>query len=317
MKGPGVRVMQSMKGKGTYPVAFIKTLFKKYQKDNANIIVSSISFYILLTFIPFTLLSIYILGYVIDVHNPAVHLEKYLRNILPDPYNAFVVKRVIKELNIISITKKLSGPLGLLFLYFFATRLFAIIRPSFRIIFGKHTKGFIKGKGEEFFLTFVFALVQAVIFFSFVFSIVIQTKLIGALPGFISKTFFAYAFSFMEMSVTFIQFFFLYYFLTPVRNKTIIFVTSVSAVLCWHLGRHFFQHFILHLTKVTTFFGTYGIFIALLFWVYFSVFVFILCAELLSILAEPANHGLPPNSGPSAGLPPEARTKRSRVPSLP
>jgi len=298
-----------------YLVSIIKTLFKKYQKDNANIIVSSISFYILLTFIPFTLLSIYILGYVIDMSHPAVHLEKYIRNVVPDPYNTVVVKKVIKELNIISITKKLSGPLGVLFLYFFATRLFAIIRPSFRIIFGKSSTGFIKGKGEEFLLTLVFALVQAVIFFSFVFSIVIQTKVIQVLPGFISKNVFGYLFLMVEMGLTFSQFLFLYYFLTPVRDKRIILASTVSATLFWHLGRHFFKHFIIYLSKVTTFFGTYGVFIAVLFWVYFSVFVFILCAELLSILAKPASHGLPPSSFLSEGLPAMARTRRSRSPS--
>jgi membrane protein len=299
-----------------YLVAVIKTLFRKYQRDNANIIVSSISFYILLTFIPFTLLSIYILGYVIDMSSPAIHLEKYIKNVIPDPYNTVVVKKVIRELNIISITKKLSGPLGVLFLYFFATRLFAIIRPSFRIIFGKSSTGFIKGKGEEFLLTILFSLVQAVIFFSFVFSIVIQTKMIKVLPGFIAKNIFAYAFLMVEMSLTFAQFIFLYYFLTPVRDKTIIIISTITATVGWHLGRHFFKHFIIYLSKVTTFFGTYGVFIAVLFWVYFSVFVFILCAELLSILAKPASHGLPPNSFLSGGLPSMARTKRSCFPSL-
>ena len=301
-----------------YVAAVIKTLFGKYQKDHANIIVSSISFYILLTFIPFTLLSIYILGYVIDVSNPAVHLEKLVKNVIPDPYNAVVVKKVIKELNIISLTKKLSGPLGLLFLYFFATRLFAIIRPSFRIIFGKAATGatgFIKGKGEEFLLTIAFALVQAVIFFSFLFSIVIQTKMIKIMPGFISKNVFSYAFLMMEMGLTFAQFVFLYYFLTPVRDKKIILISTISATLLWHLGRHFFKDFIIYLSKVTAFFGTYGVFIAVLFWVYFSVFVFILCAELLSILAGPSSHGLPPNSFLSGGSPSMARTKRSRSPS--
>jgi membrane protein len=306
-----------LKGSGVYVLALIKTLFKKYQRDNANIIVSSISFYILLTFIPFTLLSIYILGLVIDISNPALHLEKYLRNILPDPYNAIVVKRVLRELNFISISKKLSGPLGVLFLYFFATRLFAVMRPSFRIIFGKHSTGFIKGKGEELFLTLIFALVQALIFFSFIFSLVIQTTVIKTLPGFISKTVFFYAFTLAEIAITFVQFILLYYFLTPVRNKCIIFVSTGAATLCWYLGRHFFKHFIIYLTKVTTFFGTYGIFIALLFWVYFSVFIFILCAELLSILSDPVNHGLPPNSCPSSDSPSEGPIKGSHVPSLP
>ena len=242
-----------MKGLAGYLATMVRTLFGKYQRDHANIIVSSISFYILLTFIPFTLLSIYILGHVIDMSNPAAHLEKYVGTVVPDPYNAILVKRLLRELNIISITKKLSGPLGVLFLYFFATRLFSIIRPSFRIIFGKHSPGFIKGKGEEFLLTFVFSLVQAVIFFSFVFGIVIRTKVAHLLPGFFARTLFVYAFLLLEMSLTFAQFIFLYYFLTPVRSKRIILATAAGATVCWHLGRHFFSAFILHLAKVTAF----------------------------------------------------------------
>ena len=56
-------------------IGVVRQLFKKYQQDRGNVIVSSISFYVLLTFIPFTLFSIFILGYVIDVSNPAAQLE--------------------------------------------------------------------------------------------------------------------------------------------------------------------------------------------------------------------------------------------------
>jgi membrane protein len=286
--------------KDTYGINLIKTLFKKYQRDHANIIVSSICFYILLSFIPFTLLSIFILGHVIDMSNPAVHLEKYLRNIIPDPYSTIVVKKVLKELNIISISKKLSGPIGLIALFFFATRLFAIIRPSFRIIFSRHPIGFIRGKWEELLLTFLFSLVQAMIFFSFVFGLVIQSKAGNALPGLFSKAFFVYTFGMIEIFFTFAQFFLLYYFLTPVRKRSVILISTGCATLFWHLGRYFFKHFIIYLGKITTFFGTYGIFIAFLFWLYFSVFIFIACAELLSILAESSsNHGLQPSLSPS------------------
>ena len=145
----------------------IKKLFKKYQKDHGNIIVSSISFYVLLTFIPFTLLSIFILGHVIDLSNPGLHLEKFLKSIVPDPYNTMIAKKVLKELNFISLSKKLSGPLGLLFLFFFTTRLFAIIRPSFQIIFGKDTKSFMRGKGEELLLTFLLFNGSGLTFFQF------------------------------------------------------------------------------------------------------------------------------------------------------
>jgi YihY family inner membrane protein len=280
-------------------------LFKKYQRDSANIIVSSISFYILLTFIPFTLLSIYILGHVIDMSNPGMHLEKFLRNVLPDPYNTIIVKKVIKELNIISVTKKFSGPLGLLFLFFFTTKLFGVIRPSFRLIFGKKSERFLQAKGKELLFTFIFSIIQAILFFSFIFSVVIRTKVVEMLPVFLSKTPVAFMFTVLDMILTFVMFYFLYYFLTPVRkSKMIVILAGAIGTLFWHLGKYLFKHYILHLGKFTAFFGAYGISIVFLFWVYFSVFVFISCAELESILLQrltpdPGKGSLPPPAKPS------------------
>ena len=286
----------------------IKKLFKKYQKDHGNIIVSSISFYVLLTFIPFTLLSIFILGHVIDLSNPGMHLEKFLKNIVPDPYNAMIAKKVLKELNFISLSKRLSGPLGLLFLFFFTTRLFEIMRPSLQIIFGMVSKCFIRGKGEEILMTFLFSLVQALLFFSFIFSIMVQTKLGGILPAFLTKGPFILLFSLLDMASTFIMFFLLYYFLTPVRNRKLILTSTILATLFWYIGRYFFKYFILHIGKVTAFFGTYGVFIAFLFWIYFSVFIFIVCAELLSVLVGGStNRGPQPSYVPFRGSPSKAQ----------
>lgn len=262
-------------------------LFRKYQRDHANIIVSSISFYILLAFIPFTLLSIYILGFVIDISSPGVHLEKFLRNILPDPYNTIIVKKVLRELNIISISKRLSGPLGILFLFFFTTKLFGVMRPSFRIIYGQHPERFLSAKKKEFFFAFIFSIMQALLFFSFIFNVVIRTKIKTILPLFLSKAVSLYALSFMDLTITFVMFYLLYYFLTPVRKKKrILFISSTIATVFWHAGKFLFKYYILHLGRFATFFEAYGVFIAFLFWVYYSVFVFISCAELQSILLQ-------------------------------
>jgi len=230
-----------------------------------------------------------------------MHLEKFLRNILPDPYNAIIVKKVIKELNVISVTKKLSGPLGLIFLFFFTTKLFAVIRPSFRLIFGKHPERFLRAKEKELSFAFIFSIVQAMLFFSFIFSVVLRTKIVGMLPVFLSKTSVVFMFSFLDILLTFVMFYFLYYFLTPVRkSKTIVIFVAATGTLFWHLGKSFFKYYILHLGKFTAFFGAYGISIIFLFWVYFSVFIFISCAELESILLK----GLasPPPPAKTGGL---------------
>jgi membrane protein len=293
--------------KPLYLFNLMKRLFKKYQGDHAYIIVSSISFYVLLTFIPFTLFSISILGHVIDLSNAVGHLEGFMRNIVPEPYNTIIIRKVIKEANLLTVTKRLSGPLGLIFLILFTMRLFATLRPAFRIIFRTEPKSFIHGKGEDFMLTVIFSVIQTVLFFSFVFSFLIQTRLTSILPGFIAEARFLYAYSGVDIVFTFIMFYLLYYFLSPLkRRRGILVVTSLIATLFWYLGKFGFQYYVLHLTRITAFLGAYGAFVAVLFWVYFSVFVFITCAELQSVLLL----GL--TSPPAAAWLPEAPHSRVR-----
>jgi membrane protein len=272
-------------------IGTIKALFGKYQRDRGNIIVSSISFYVLLTFIPFTLFSIFILGYIIDLSNPAAQLEAFVKGIVPEPYNTLIVKKILKELNVISVSKRLSGPLGLIFLFFFTSRLFAVIRPSFQIIFGKKAKGFLKGKGEELLLTLLFSVVQTLLFFIFIFSVILQAKFVKAFGGVITKTPIVYLFALFDMFFAFIFFYLLYYFLTPIRNKKVLLISTISGAFFWYMGKYCFKYFILSLGRYTTFFGTYGAFIAFLLWVYFSVFVFVVCAELLSVLSRSQSKG--------------------------
>jgi len=166
----------------------------------------------------------------------------------------------------------------------------------------------MRGKGEELLLTFLFSLVQALLFFSFIFSIMVQTKLSGVLPAFLTKGPFILLFSLLDMVSTFIMFFLLYYFLTPVRNRKLILTSTILATVFWYIGRYLFKYFILHIGKVTAFFGTYGVFIAFLFWIYFSVFVFIVCAELLSVMiGGSTNRGPQPSYVPFRGPPSKAR----------
>ena len=114
----------------------------------------------------------------------------------------------------------------------------------------------------------------------------LQAKFVKALGGFVTKTPIAYLFSLLGMIIVFLFFYLLYYFLTPVRNKKLLFLSTIPAVVIWYAGKFLFKYFILSLGRYTAFFGTYGAFIAFLLWLYFSVFIFIICAELLSILSS-------------------------------
>ena len=80
--------------------------------------VAAIAFYILLTFIPFTLLSIAILGYLVDLSDLDAHLISYTANVIPEPFNDTVTALMAKNIHVLEIWKRFSGPLGLYFLFF-------------------------------------------------------------------------------------------------------------------------------------------------------------------------------------------------------
>ncbi len=149
-------------------------------------------------------------------------------------------------------------------------------------------------------LTLLFSVLQTLLFFSFIFSVILQAKFVKAFGGVITKTPIVYLFALLDMCFVFIFFYLLYYSLTPIRDKKMLLISTISGTFFWYMGKFCFKYFILSLGRYTTFFGTYGAFIAFLLWVYFSVFVFVVCAELLSILSQSRSKGQKGNYVPFA-----------------
>jgi membrane protein len=286
--------------------SILKLLFSKYRKDNANIIVSSIAFYLLLTFIPFTLLAMSLLGFIFDLTDIDDHFIEYLRHVVPEPYNLSVVRVLAGQLNIIEMSRKFSGPLGLYFLFFFTARLFSVLIPGFRIIFRQKTEGFFKGKGKEFFFTALFALLQALIFFLTVFLLLIKSRVVGIISDytFLEGPTILYLFSFVDGIVIFSMILLLYYLLSPARKETrLLMGSALIASLFWAGGKYLFKYYIIHVGRFDLLYGTYGIFIGFLLWIYYSVFVFVVCAELQSVLLKKPNRAPEPSSSPSRSSP--------------
>jgi membrane protein len=269
--------------------SIIKMIFQKYRKDRANLIVSAISFYILLTFIPFTLLAISCIGYVIDLTDLDEHFLAYMANIVPAPYNVSILRKIAEALNVIEITKNLSGPLGLAALFFFTSKLFSVLIPSFQIIFSRHPDPFIKQKGKELLFTLLFSIVQAIVFFITVSLLVIKSRIAGIISDhtFLDGPAILNLFSFLDVIFVFMMFGLLYYILTPLRRrKALLFGTTLLATILWETGKYLFRYYALNVGRFDVIFGFYGIFVGFLFWAYYSVFVFVVCAELQAVLLQ-------------------------------
>jgi membrane protein len=268
--------------------AFIKALYKKYRGDNGNIIVSSISFYLLLTFIPFTLLAISALGYIIDLTDLDEHFLHYMSNVIPAPQSETIIRRITSELHLMDLTKNVSGPLGLLALFFFTSKLFSILIPSFHIIFGERSDSFLKGQEKGLLFNLLFSVAQAIIFFVMVFTIISQSQVMSAFSEhIIIKGVLSYLLSFLDLLSAFSMFCLLYYLLTPARKrKARLFALSALATFLWGCGKYLFKYYVQYVGRFDVLLGTYGIFVGFLFWIYYSVFVFVLCAELQALLLK-------------------------------
>jgi len=157
--------------------------------------------------------------------------------------------------------KGLSGPLGLVFLFFFHIATLRGDPSTFHMIFGKKAQGFLKGKGEELLLTMLFSVLQTLLFFSFIFSVIPSGQVSEAFGGMVSKAPFIYLFSFLDMCFAFVFFYMLYYFLTPVRDKKLLLdIHRCRSVFFWYAGKYCFK--LLHPLsgKIYHLFRDYGAF---------------------------------------------------------
>jgi membrane protein len=289
-------------------VSIVKEIIDKYQKDRAYVMVAATAFYVLLTFIPFTLLTMSILGFVMDRSDIDEHLLVYTFKVVPAPYNKTVTEFMAENMQRIESLRHLSGPLGLYFLFFFTSKLFSVLIPSFHLIFNTKMDSFLKMKGKEMLFTLLFSLLQGIVFFMTVILFVMTSRMVSVISGqqhrFLEGTFWLYLFSLLDMLCVFGLFYLLYYVLTPLRKETgLLLGTTFLATFLWWLGKSLFKLYALHVGRFTLFFGSYGIFLAFLFWLYYSVFVFIVCAELQSVLLPRLNRAPRPSSAPVPSTP--------------
>ncbi len=270
--------------------------------------VAAIAFYVLLTFIPFTLLSMSIMGFVMDRSDIDEHLLVYAFKVVPAPYNETVTAFMAKNMKRVESLRHLSGPLGLYFLFFFTSKLFSVLIPSFNLIFSRKMDSFLRKKGKEMLYTLLFSLLQGIVFFMTVILFVMASRMVGTISGqehrFLEGGFWLYLFSLLDLLCVFGLFYLLYYVLTPLRKKArLLLGTTLLATLFWGLGKNLFKYYALHVGRFTFFFGSYGIFLAFLFWLYYSVFIFIICAELQSVLVRRLSRAPQPSSGPGLSRP--------------
>jgi membrane protein len=260
-----------------------KGFIKKLEEDNVFFLASGLAFNFLICFIPFLMVILSILGFFLySSQEVLVYVQKYIERMLPQasPKMTENILNLVKD-------RKLVGLIGFLGLLWAATRFFSSIRTVLdKTMEVSWPHGYLKEKLVDvvmvfitgllfllsFILTGIFDLLKSLpdrlgVHVPILFTIQWREKLIS-LGG-------AYLFSVL-------MFFVLFRFLPSRRpkNRTAL-ITSLLVAGLWDAAKYIFRLYVNLLNNFTAVYGSLGLLVVFMFWIYYSCLIFVLGGELI------------------------------------
>lgn len=270
---------------------YIVGLFKRIDKHHIFLSGGGIAFSLLLSTIPILLLVFALLGNIIETSEIEENIAQFINAIIPYPeYANFTTQAIMRRIPGVFQYSSLAFYLGLFGLFFTSTWLFSSMRTILNSIFGTHEdKGFIVGLIRDFgmvllviilILISTFALPLINVFIS-------ATENLEILKDFRVDSVVHDIFSFTSILVVLLLFF-LFYSLIPYAklNKKITFVGAFWATVLWELARFIFGYYVETFLQANKFYGTFLLFIVLLFWLFYASILFIIGAEIAQLYRE-------------------------------
>ncbi|HMK65014.1 MAG TPA: YihY/virulence factor BrkB family protein [Thermodesulfobacteriota bacterium] len=260
-----------------------KGFIKKLDEDNIFFLASGLAFNLLICFIPLLLVILSIVGFFFYTSQEALtYVQKYLEKLLPQASS----KLTSNILNIVK-DRKLVGLIGFVGLFWAASRLFSSVRTVLdKTLEVSWPHGFIKEKLMDLLMVFVTG-------FLFLFSFILTglIDLLGSIPeklgikapsrivfhwwGILVSLLGGYLFSVL-------MFFFLFRFMPSRRpsNRT-AFLASLLVAALWDAAKYIFRLYVNLLNNFTAVYGSLGLLVVFIFWIYYSCLIFVLGGEIV------------------------------------
>jgi membrane protein len=261
---------------------YVKTLFE----DNCSVLASAISFYLILSFFPFLLFSISVLGYVLHSSDKAgFYLLNLMTKTLPtSTLDAFkILAEVVRR-------KEFFGIIGVGGLLLLASRIFTVMEKSMNKIW-RVEKGRFWWHSKTLSLILV-PISVLILFFSLGLTAFYSTAKVFVIPYInfsISKApILTHILALLVTTLTGFVFFFVIYKFLPYRKipTKYAIVGALFAAIFWEIAKYLFDFYILNFAHYRKFYGSFGTVLIMFLWVYYSAFILLLGAEIGSNLED-------------------------------
>jgi membrane protein len=264
---------------------------RDFFEADCHIMAAAISFYAILSLIPFVLLLFSVIGYVV-AHIGAgfsseqelyAHLENYMQAAVP-----FLTKDILAQLREITVRRQTFGISGLAVLIFTAWSVFKTLELAFSRVFNTKRRRSIV-MSHLLFIVFVVAI--GLVFLLVHYLIVVgQNLFVGSdLPLGLKLKELLMNYTWLRVGLTIaataIAFVIVLKYFTKEKVK-------IRYALCggllfsglWMLAVQVFGYYLKNIARYNMFYGSLATLITIVIWIYYSSVVLLLCAEFTDVL---------------------------------
>ena len=277
---------------------FLKVIWEtgyNFYNDDGFTFTAAISFYFMLSFLPFLILLGASLGYIVDyikdIQNfTSEELTSYIMNSLHIAI-PFLSEKYVSSLVDIANYKAGLTTVGLLSLLVSATLLFSTLHYSFFKIFGGKFINFILSRlmGVVFLLTLTIILffVQyfSSLFLSFAGNIAQKIQFLQRMIEVISS---GQAYSFALSTLIIVLFFniLLSYFVYGIKlRKNFVICGALLFSVLWNMAKILYNFYITEISNFSFLYGSAAWIITSVLWIYYSALILLLCMEFIKTLS--------------------------------
>jgi membrane protein len=270
---------------------YLLGIYNKASDDHMWIMASAIAFNFLICIIPFMLILFSILGMYLSsaerMGDVLVYLDKVLA--LPEPLKGNITGQVLKRVGEISSNTTITSIIGIIVLLWTASGLFSTIRDALNKIY--------KISIDVFYLLGKFKDIVMVLFVSIFFMLsvastslfsIVTSKGIGFLDQFINIGFAnAIVTPVLGLIFSFLMFYIIHRIVPHGQvNKKAAMVASVSSAVMFELLKYLFTVYLVSFSNFAAVYGAYAALVSVIFWIYYSSFIFVLGAEIGQLYNE-------------------------------
>lgn len=284
---------------GRWVAFYAKNLWHKASHDQIFFLSSGITFNVLVTIVPLLLLSISILGMLVESSGTARdQVLAFIERAMPLAGN-----QADSLLSSLVEDRGLFGLIGSVGLIWAATRLFGSLRTVLEVVFEippEDRLGIVEGKIHDIRMVIIVGTL-------FVATISLTTGLqwvedygipFLGLEAYDLSSVTAFGSMLMAFSITYLMFYFVYRYV-PDRwiPRTDAAIAALFSSLLFELAKQVFIAYLSNFGRLMQFYGSFTNLVVVAFWVYYSSIVFMLGGELARIVQVHRRKGVQPMWG--------------------